>query len=143
MNDPPSLAFGTPGSNAIVCCPACGQRQLSSTEFGKRCPLDDLFCQIPVLLNVSRPSMNTRAWPASQQTSPIVPISAIARPVKRMLAGIDEIGSATKRSLSQIPGSVTIPFGCSAPAAIASARPPLDDQAEIAPAGAGPSKKRP
>ena len=61
-----------------------GQRHANSTAPGIRLPELDLSCQMPVPSNVSRPSTNTRAWPASQQLSPSVPSSAIAEPWKRI-----------------------------------------------------------
>ena len=76
---PPSRS-GAPGAKEIVCGPGLRHRQANSTVPGIRLPELDLSCQIPVPSNVSRPSTNTRAWPASQQLSPSVPSSAIAEP---------------------------------------------------------------
>jgi hypothetical protein len=105
--------------------PGRGQRQAKSTLPGIAIPALDLFCQIQVRSKLSRPSMNTRTWPASQQRSPSVPIRAIPSPSKRMTAGAAVMLSATKRAPSHPAGVGAAPCGASEAAAI-------DDRAECA-----------
>ena len=47
-NEPPSLAFGTPGRIWMVCLPQVSQRQANRTESGRLRPELDLSCQMPV-----------------------------------------------------------------------------------------------
>src|ERR1700745_664424 len=95
-NEPPCLAFAAAGAIAMVCGPGRGHRQANSTESGSGLPELDLFCQIPVWSNVWVPSTSTWACPLVQQTSPIVPMMATARPVK-----LKETGEPDRARLSR------------------------------------------
>ena len=86
-NDPPSFGLAIPGRNVRLWLPGVRHRQANRMVLGMLRAALDLFCQMPVPSNVSRPSMSTRACPASQHRSPSVPSSAIPDPRNRMVAG--------------------------------------------------------
>src|SRR5260221_10015870 len=140
----------------IVWLPSAAQRQANRTVLLRLRPLLDFFCQIPLRSKVSLPSMKTRACPASQHCSPMVPMIAIARPrnVRRTtpgpLAGRAWL-SGMNTALRQYPGSDGEPAGARLGAANNSQMPPFNrppghrapgggavkDPAEVSPPGLG------
>src|SRR5260370_20454526 len=106
----------------MVWAPGVGQVQANSTELGKLWPEDDLFCHMPVVSLVSTPSTNTLACPDSQHCSPIVPISAMAEPVKLIEAGSDAVVILLPCAMARVHLPVAgMPVGSMAAAANASA----------------------
>src|SRR5260221_12399381 len=134
-----------PGLIVTVCGPGGGQRQADSAGFGGCTEGLVMFCQIPVRLNVSVPSTNTRACPVTQHTAPIEPMMAIAWPVKLILTSVSSRRrlSSTNYPRRQNPGSAGAPCGSRAAAAWIRAAPPLICQAVATDAAGGPADKRP
>ena len=142
-NGPPSLPFGTPGANEIVCVP--GSAPAPGEQHRARDPLARARLVLP------DPGAVEGLAPVDEHARVAGLAAALAERSEqrdRRAVEVDHAGRAERAR--DPPGAgpgarrgAVAPVGSSAAAAISSARPPFVCQAVTSVAGGGPSKKRP